>query len=148
MREWTQIGFSSIYFVLGKLERMGLVTAKRPADASSKARRIYAVTKAGRRALVTQTLAALSTVRPTYSSVLLGMVHWQALERTAALEALQARGKAIETELARLGNIQTDQLPLPDYVEALFEYSLGQLRAEAEWVAHTLAYMANKPWLE
>ena len=28
MREWTQIAFSSIHFVLGKLE-MGLVTARR-----------------------------------------------------------------------------------------------------------------------
>ena len=33
MREWTQIGFSSIYFVLGKLERLGLVTAETPAGA-------------------------------------------------------------------------------------------------------------------
>lgn len=28
MREWTQIGFSSIYFVLGKLEKAGLVKAR------------------------------------------------------------------------------------------------------------------------
>jgi hypothetical protein len=27
-------------------------------------------------------------------------------------------------------------------------HSLGQLRAEATWVTHTLAYMTNKPWLE
>ena len=27
MREWTQIGFSSIYFVLGKLEKLGLAAA-------------------------------------------------------------------------------------------------------------------------
>ena len=148
MREWTQIGFSSIYYVLGRLEKLGWVTAKRPAEAKSKTKRIYAVTKAGRRALVTQTLAALSKVRPTYSSVLLGMVHWQVLERYAALEALQARGKAIETELARLSSIQIEQQPLPDFVEALFDHSLGQLRAEAEWVSRTLAYMASKPWLE
>ena len=32
MREWTQIGFSSIYFVLGKLESMKLVSAKKPAE--------------------------------------------------------------------------------------------------------------------
>ena len=32
MREWTQIGFSSIYFVLGKLKKMRLVTAKKPAQ--------------------------------------------------------------------------------------------------------------------
>jgi hypothetical protein len=45
------------------------------------------------------------------------------------------------------GAIQVDQQPLPDFVEALFDHSLGQLRAEAEWVSRILAYMASKPWL-
>ncbi len=150
MREWTQIGFSSIYFVLGKLEKLGLATArKRPgADVSAKSRRVYAITSAGRRALVSQTLAALREVRPTYPSVLLGMVNWSALERAEALEALAARGEAIEAEVKRLETIAAEQQPLPDFVEVLFEYSIEQLRTEARWVARTLAYMATKPWLE
>ena len=150
MREWTRIGFSSIYFVLGKLRKLGLVTAKKPAGAGAgtKARKVYSVTPAGRRALAAQTIAALRDVQPAYSSVLLGMINWPALKRGRALEALGARSKAIEAELARLGAIQVGQQPLPDYVEALFEYSLGQLRAESEWVARTLAYMSSKPWLE
>ena len=150
MREWTQIGFSSIYFVLGKLQRLGLVATKRPtgANAGTKGRKVYSVTPAGRQALATQTVAALREVRPAYSSVLLGMINWPVLKREQALEALEARCKAIEAERARLGAIQIAQQPLPDYVEALFEYSLGQLRAEAEWVASTLTYMSSKPWLE
>ena len=74
--------------------------------------------------------------------------NWSALKRERALEALAARSRAIEAELARLGAIQVEQQPLPDFVEAVFEYSLGQLRAEATWVTHTPAYMTNKPWLE
>ena len=146
MREWTQIGFSSIYFVLGKLEKAALVTAKQPAEA--KAKKIYSATKAGFGALVGQTLKALAQLRPTYSSVLLGMAHWPVLERGQALAALQARGKAIEVELLRVGEIQIDQQPLPDFVEALFDYSLGQLKAEAKWVEQTLNYMSTKPWLD
>src|SRR5262245_27070020 len=96
MRQWTQIGFSSIYFVLGKLQRLGFVTAKRPrVRASAKARKVYSVTPAGRRALAAQTLAALQDVRPAYPSLLLGMINWPALERERALEALQKRSKAI-----------------------------------------------------
>lgn len=150
MRQWTQVGFSSIYFVLGKLQELRLVKAKKPggANAGTKARKVYSVTPAGRRALTVQTLAALRDVQPAYSSVLLGMINWPALKRERALEALEARNKAIESELARLGAIQVEQQPLPDYVEALFEYSLDQLRAEAEWVTRTLAYMSTKPWLE
>jgi DNA-binding PadR family transcriptional regulator len=150
MREWTQIGFSSIYFALGKLEKMKLIMAKKPARAKSqsKARKIYSVTSAGRRTLIQQTLAALREVRPAYSSVLLGMVNWPVLQREEALEALVARNKVIETELTRLRSIQIEQRPLPDHVEALFDYSLGQLKAEGEWVRQNLAYMSSKPWLE
>jgi len=150
MREWTQIGFSSIYFVLGKLQKLTIIRAKKPAgtNAGPKDRKVYSVTPTGRRTLAAQTVAALRDVRPAYSSVLLGMINWPVLKRGQALEALQVRSKAIEVELGRLRAIQVEQQPLPDYVEALFEYSAGQLRAEAEWVSRTLAYMATKPWLE
>ena len=146
MREWTQIGFSSIYFVLGKLERLDLVASEEPAG--EKAKKVFRVTKAGQAALVEQSLAALRTVRPSYGPVLLGMAHWPVLKRDEALGALAERGLAVGAEIERLGTIQVAQQPLPDFVEALFDYALGQLRAEAAWVAQTLDYMTGKPWLE
>ena len=83
MREWTQIGFSSIYFVLGRLRKLGLVTAGKPSrrNASAKAKKIYSVTPAGRRTLEAQTIAALRDVQPVYSPVLLGMINWSVLKR-------------------------------------------------------------------
>jgi DNA-binding PadR family transcriptional regulator len=143
MREWTQIGFSSIYFVLGKLESKGLVNADTPANTTAK--KSYRMTRAGRSTLVKQTLAALRTLRPTYSSALLGMIHWPVLTRDQALDALQARADAVKKELARLADIQFEQEPLPDYVDTLFEFSIGQLTAEAQWIAKTLDYMKTKP---
>jgi hypothetical protein len=76
------------------------------------------------------------------------MAHWPVLERPAALGALEERSGAVEAEIERLGDIQVAQQPLPDFVEALFDYALGQLRAEAAWVSQTLDYMKAKPWLE
>jgi DNA-binding PadR family transcriptional regulator len=146
MREWTQIGFSSIYFVLGKLERLELVAAEKPDG--PKAKKVFCVTDLGRTTLAEQSLTALRTVRPSYSSVLLGMAHWPVLERDAALDALRERGAAVAAEHKRLGDIQVTRQPLPDFVEALFDYALGQLSAEAAWVAQTLDYMTTKPWLE
>lgn len=150
MREWTQIGFSSIYFVLGKLETLKLVSTKSSAERSpgSKTKKVYSVTKAGGQALEAQTLVALATVRPTYSSALLGMINWPVLARNEALDALAARRDAIGSEMERLAGIRIDQQPLPDFVEALFDHSIGQLKAEAEWVARTSEYMATKPWLD
>lgn len=150
MREWTQIGFSSIYFVLRKLETKKMIFAKRPpeADANSKERKVYSATKAGRAALVQQTLTALSTVRRANSSVLLGMINWPVLERGQALQALHARRDALAAEVTRLSDIQVDQQPLPDFVDALFDHAVGQLTSELDWVMRALDYMATKPWLE
>jgi len=144
MREWTQIGFSSIYFVLRKLEKKGLIIAKQPEKA--KAKKSYAITNIGHEILVSQTLIALRSIRPTYSSVLLGMIHWSVLTRDQALEALQKRKEAIAKELTRLGDIQFKQQPLPDHVDTMFDFSIGQLKTEAKWITKTLAYMQTKPW--
>ncbi len=144
MREWTQIGFSSIYFVLGKLEKKGLVKADTPATA--KAKKSYTMTRTGKKTLVNQTLTTLKTVRSTYSSLLMGMIHWSVLTRDQALDALQTRKEAVTKELERLENIHFEQQPLPDHVDAMFDFSIGQLKAEAEWIAKTLDYMQTKPW--
>src|SRR5262245_19031544 len=131
MREWTQIGFSSIYFVLGNLEKKGLITAETPA--SARARKSYTVTRTGRKALVNQTLTALKAVRPACSSLLMGMIHWPVLTRTQALDALRTRRAAVTKELERLESIHFEQEPLPDYVDVMFDFCIGQLKAEADW---------------
>lgn len=144
MREWSPIGFSSIYFVLGTLVKKGLIRADR--GPGGRARKAYRITRVGTTALVRHTLDVLTTVRPVYPSVMLGMLHWPVLTRRQALEALRARRRAVDEELRRLGGVQLAQQPLPDHVDAMFDFSIGQLRAEAAWIAETLAYMETKPW--
>lgn len=146
MREWTQIGFSSIYFVLGKLEKIGLVTAEK--QKGTKAKKVFVLTDLGRSELIAHSLTALSNTRPIYSSVLIGMAHWPVLQRAEALSALETRKHHIEAEILRVEGVLTDQQPLPEYVEAIFDFGLGQLSAEAAWVERTLDYMKTKPWPE
>lgn len=143
MREWTQIGFSSIYFVLGKLEAKGLVVAAKPANA--KAKKSFSITDEGREALIAETLAAFGTLRTSTSPLIMGMLHWSVLSRKKALAALQKRAGLIEREIARIETIRFEQQPLPDHVDALFDYSLNQLKAEAVWIGTTLDYMKTKP---
>ena len=145
MREWTRIGFSSIYYVLGKLEKRGLVLAEIPENA--KARKRYELTDKGKETLIDQTLATLKAVQPNYPSLLLGMIHLAVLTRDQALDALKTRKNSVAEELERIESIHFKQQPLPDYVDAIFEFSIGQLQAEADWIDRTLAYMAVKPWI-
>ena len=144
MREWTQVGFSSIYFVLGKLEKSGLVASEMPKGA--KARKTFCITPSGREVLRQETIAALGAYRPTFSSLLLGMVHWPVLSREAALDALEMRLSSVVAELERLERVRRQRQPMPDHIESLFDFSTGQLKAERSWINTTLDYMRNKPW--
>lgn len=144
MREWTQIGFSSIYFVLGKLEKAGLVLAEAPAR--TKARKTFSITAAGHKVLLDQTILALGVYRPTFSSLLLGMIHWPALSRESALAALEKRLTSVTTEAGRLELLRRQRQPMPDHIEVLFDFSASQLAAERTWITTTVDYMGSKPW--
>ena len=63
-----------------------------------------------------------------------------------ALDVLRTRKNALAKELERIESIHFEQQPLPDYVDSIFEFSIGQLKAEADWLDRTLAYMETKPW--
>ena len=139
MREWAQIGFSSIYFVLGKLEKAGFVEASTPEG--KKAKKVFSSTKAGRIALAQQSIEALEKLQPAHSSVLQGLAHWPILEQATALSVLEARAIALANEIERLGIIQKNQHPLPDFVDAMFDFSLSQLKAEKQWAMRTLKKM-------
>lgn len=146
MREWTQIGFSSIYYVLGKLEKKALIQADD--QTSPKSRKRYTLTTKGKEVLRDQTFSALKNVQPAYPSLLLGMIHLGSLTREKALEALKSRQGLLAVEIERLESVHFESQPLPDYVDLVFEYSIGQLKSEAEWLRTTLAYLETKTWLE
>ena len=61
MREWTEIGFSSIYYILKKLEKGGLIESRTEQPAGrGPARKVFRVTQAGEKALQTALFEALS----------------------------------------------------------------------------------------
>lgn len=144
MREWTQIAFSSIYFVLGKLEKKGFIQAGVPV--STKAKKKYKLSRAGKKKLVSQTLSALETVRPSHSSLLMGMLHLPVLTRDQTLNALQRRSDNVAEELDRLTALHYEQQPLPDHIDFMYEFSIAQLKTELQWVVNTLDYLRSKVW--
>ena len=75
----------------------------------------------------------------------MGMLHWPVLTKRQAIAALRKRVALVKQELARIEGIHFDQQPLPDYVDALFDFSIHQLKSETEWLAKTLEYMQSKP---
>ena len=137
MREWTPIGFSSIYFLLGKLGERGFA---RPAKArrGAKAARVFRITPKGREALIETTARMLAEPNRVFPEVLLGMANWPGLDETSGLEALGLRLTRLSVEIARLQARRDEQRPVPDFIECLFDYTIGQLQADLAWTQRTI----------
>ncbi|MEN3613275.1 GyrI-like domain-containing protein [Plantactinospora sp. ZYX-F-223] len=136
VRQWTALGFSSIYYVLGRLEARDLVSSTRP-DGSAKGRRVYTATPAGMRELAAATRRAIAELRPSHPSVLVGIANSPVLDARDVVDALRERGTQVAERLAAVQAARAAQEPVPDFVAAIFDYSLGQLRAEQDWIAST-----------
>lgn len=136
MREWTGIGFSSIYFLLGKLEERGLARSTAGAR-GPKSRKVFAITPQGRAALTETTGQMLGVPNRVFPHVLPAMANWPVLGEAAGLSALEQRRKALMREIARVEGARDSQMPLPDFVEALFDYAISQLKTDVAWIERT-----------
>ena len=139
MREWTEIGFSSIYYLLKKLEKEGLVESELvPTHGRGKTRRMYTTTENGRAKLLASTQEALSQPQPTYPAILLGLANLPIVSAEQAQNALESYKAVVEERLEHLAAQVEAQSPLPDHVEYLFDHSLTMLEAEKNWVEKTI----------
>jgi len=135
MREWTEIGFSSIYYVLKKLEKMGLIESQlHPAEGRGPARRVYQITLVGKEALAKATLEAISQPQPTFPPILLGMANLPVLSRGQSLVGLQNYLGSLTERREHVAAQARAQRPLPDHVEMMFDYSLVMIDAEIHWL--------------
>jgi len=145
MREWTEIGFSSIYYLLKKLEKAGLVKSQLiPTQGRGSARRVYQITPAGRSGLSKATLEALSQPQQSYPSILLGIANLPLVSQKQSVVALRSYHKILAERLEQVAAKAESQRPLPDHVEMLFDYSLMALKAEEKWIEKAIRKMEDK----
>jgi DNA-binding PadR family transcriptional regulator len=135
MREWTEIGFSSIYAILKKLEARGWIEAEAVRSVGQGApRKVYRITALGREAQSSAVISALSTPAQPNSSLLLGLSNLPIVPRDQALEALGQYASALEARLGQLLTRQDGQQPLPEFVQAMFDYSTAMIATELAWI--------------
>lgn len=135
MREWTEVGFSSIYYLLKKLEKDGLIEGRIEQTAGrGPARKVYHITQGGIEAQRIALLEALSTPQPCYSSFLLGIGNLPGVAPTEAVAALRQYHQALSERLAHGQSAWQAQKPLPYFVDALFDYSVLMMKSELTWI--------------
>jgi DNA-binding PadR family transcriptional regulator len=134
MREWTEIGFSSIYYLLTKLRDRGLV-AEIAEPAHGKARKVFAPTPAGRDACAQAAEQAIAVPHPVFPAVLVGLANQPLIPPERLRRALGRRAEALTDKITQVRAAAARQ-DLPPFVRAIFDYSLTQLEAEQAWLAH------------
>jgi hypothetical protein len=135
MREWTEIGFSSIYYLLNKLQKDGMIESQlQQPEGKGPARKVYSITQHGWKAQMEGTIAALSTPQSGSSPFLLGLSNFPVLSREQVLEALNMYVRQLEESLNHMLGRAEEQRPLLPFVEAMFDYSKTMLEAELGWV--------------
>ncbi len=145
MREWTALGFSSIYYLLQKLETKKMVTSQTELlPGRGPARKVYHATTAGRKACHKETLAALQTTHKSEAPILMGLANLPHISQHEAAAALKNCRRNLEERLANIKARRKDQRPLAFHVEALFDYSLTRIEAEKKWIEKMITLLEVK----
>ena len=153
MRNWTEIGFSSIYHILSKLQETGWIAgtvtgAQGGPGRSGPARRVFSVTETGKAALRDAVRQRLAQPRPRSADFDLGLGNLPVLPPPAAHAAisvyrdgLRARRRQVQAKWA--SDRQADA-HIPSHAEALFARSLALIDAELSWAEKYLAKRKGK----
>ena len=145
MREWTEVGFSSIYYLLKKLGKHGLIEGRTERQTGrGPARVVYHITPAGEDALRAGVLDALSAPRPCYSPLQLGLANLPVVSHAEALAALRQYRDALSDRLKHVQARWESQQPLPYFVDAIFDHSISMMRAELRWIAEFTSQLVDQ----
>jgi len=134
IRQWTDIGFSSIYYLLTKLEKRGLAHVPE-APAAAKSRRVFHPTATGRQAAERGALDLLRELRPVPHPLLVGIANLPLLPEHEYTEALRTRLARVEERIASVREAERAQAPFAPAAREVFSFSLSLLEAERSWLA-------------
>ena len=145
MREWTAIGFSSIYYLLKKIENKGWITSK--ASGSSKQglqRTIYSITSTGLRTCREETVKTLSTPCGMPNVFLTALLNLPLLSSQQIQKALGKYKQALlmkKKELEMKKENQSAGLPL--HANFIFDYSIYAITSEISWIDNVFKQLSD-----
>ena len=135
MRNWTEIAFSSIYYVLKKLEKKELITSDTE-RISGRSRKIYQVTPQGEKALKEKIRELTSNYQQITDPFDLGIGFLDRLPHEEIIASLRSYIDSLEEHErfleGRLADIEKSDWP--PHIRGLVTRPLAMLGAEKKWV--------------
>src|SRR5579859_7091650 len=129
IRRWTAIGYSSMFYVLSKLERQGLV--ERIGEEGERKR--YQISAAGVGVLQTAVSDLLSTPHPHDQYFELGLANLHILRPSQVQAALATRLQDIVAQLTWLRK-EASNANLSFQINALYQHHMTMLETEQTWM--------------
>jgi len=152
LREWLTIGFSSLYYILNKLERQNMLTGQLQPDGRGPARKVYSITEAGRGILQTAVSDLLRQPRSLGSGFELGLVNLRSLKPRQVYIVLRHHQTDLKLGLEQVEKAwerHQEDHPEGDHITALYTHSIAMMRAELEWMTAFLEdWKARYPGVE
>lgn len=135
MRNWTEIAFSSIYYVLKRLEKSGLIQSGSEM-ANGRSRKVYDVTPLGIDEMKTKVTDLISSHNAVADPFHLGIGNLQRLSFEEAVTGLKSYSQSLDAKeqfyTKRLADLTDSEWPL--HIRGLVTRPLAMLAAEKKWV--------------
>lgn len=148
LREWLTVGFSSIYYILNKLEEQQLVSSELRSQGRNPARKVYTITDAGHGVLQTAISDLLRQPRAIGSGFELGLANLYALKPRQVYKVLSDHKTDLTQRLALIETswqrYQQEDDRTPDHIWALYTHSIALMRAELQWMTTFLTDWAKR----
>jgi DNA-binding PadR family transcriptional regulator len=145
MHIWTVIGFSSIYAILQRLEKAGLIKSRRDKTGKLPARRLYRITGEGKKALRRALKLYLSEPDRPRFRVDLGVANLHILPKEEAIKCLEAYCADLREKINALNRRVEELKPLDFITEAVFDHALSHRQAELRWAETLLKKYKKQP---
>ena len=131
MRKWAVVGFSSIYYVLERLEEKGLATGD---DTQGNEKKQYSITNGGVSVLKAETKKRIAERMPANTHFMTGLATSNLIGVSELAKSLKQRSVELSSDLTALKTKQSTIENIPQSARRLLELGETLLEAELRWI--------------
>lgn len=136
MREWTDLSMSSVYKLLVKLQKQGLVSSRREVSEENRLRKIYRITDEGRSALRESLKSILAEPEPYRSRMDVAISNLNVLPLQEVIQLMQEYRIGLEKRIAGYQALEAYLVGenCPAFRLAFAHRPIALTRGEIAWV--------------
>ena len=138
MRDWTQIGFSSIYSILNKLHKKGFIDYEMREEQKGPKRKVFHILDEGREAVQNDVIEMLKKPTIAKQDIDVGIVCSPMFDDTTVKEALIEYRARVEKNIVCYYELLDKRYQEKPSVKKLFRRAIIHMEADIKWVDEML----------